>query len=270
MTGSSLRSGIVAALFALHPLHVQSVAWVAERKDLLSAMFFFLSIMSYARYVKHKRITGYLAVILFFILGLMSKPMIVTLPFVLLLLDFWPLGQIHRYPKGSGENRIPFAVFLDKIPLLIIGAVSSVVTLFAQQSGGAISSINEIPLTTRLANALVTYTTYLKKMFWPDNLAVIYPYQERLPGWLVVFSCACLIGISIFAFKSLKSRPWFAVGWLWFLGTLVPVIGIVQVGMQSMADRYTYIPSIGIFIIISWAFSGILERSRAINRKWLH
>lgn len=259
MKADVLRSGIVAALFALHPLHVESVAWVAERKDLLSTMFFFLSIISYVHYVTRRRLIGYVAVILCFILGLMAKPMIVTLPFVLLLLDYWPLERFHCSPTTQDGNGSPFSIFIEKIPLLILSAISSVVTLYAQKSGGAIASLDKFSFATRLENALVAYSKYLGKIFWPNHLAVIYPYQERLSGWLVIFSCVCISGISVLAFKSLTSRPWFTFGWLWFLGTLVPVIGIVQVGMQSMADRYTYVPSVGIFTIIAWAYSDLYK-----------
>jgi tetratricopeptide (TPR) repeat protein len=266
ITEHPVRSGLVAALFALHPLHVQSVVWVAERKDLLSTLFFFLSIISYVQYVKKNNIKGYFAVLIFFILGLMSKPMIVTLPFVLLLMDFWPLRRIDPYLSLQGKKPLSTAFVFDKIPLFVLSGVSSIITLFAQQSGGAVASFNHIPFRTRLANALVSYLVYLNKLFWPDNLAAIYPYPEQLSVALVVFSIACFAVISLLSFKLMKSRPWFIVGWLWFVITLVPVIGIVQVGMQPMADRYTYIPSVGIFIIMSWTLFYLLER-HSINKE---
>ena len=248
MTGHLWRSGFVAALFALHPLHVESVAWVAERKDVLCAFFWMLTVWSYIRYVERPGISRYLPVLLFFILGLMSKPMIVTLPFVLLLLDFWPLGRIRSI----------FHLVWEKIPLFILSTASSVVTLFVQQSGGTLGSLDVYSLSVRIANALVSYVSYLIKMMWPFHLAVFYPHPGMLPFWKVAGASLLLASISMVAIRVVKRHPWFIVGWLWYIGMLVPVIGIVQVGLQGMADRYTYVPLIGIFIIIVWGVSELV------------
>ena len=259
MTGYLWRSGFVAALFALHPLHVESVAWVAERKDVLCAFFWMLTVWSYIRYVEHSGVYRYLVILLFFILGLMSKPMIVTLPFVLLLLDYWPLGRL-QYSKSIDSipiysNPSIFHLVWEKIPLFILSALSSIATFLVQQSGGALGSLNEYSLSVRIFNALVSYVSYIGKMFWPFHLAILYPHPGILPFWKVAGAFLLLVSISLMAFRVMKRHPWFIVGWLWYMGTLVPVIGIVQVGLQGMADRYTYVPLIGIFIIIVWGVS---------------
>jgi len=267
MTGSLWQSGFVAFLFALHPLHVESVAWVAERKDVLSTFFWMLTMFSYARYVAHPGINRYLPVVGFFSLGLMAKPMLVTLPFVLLLLDYWPLRRIQFNPPGDDIHTIPkrspvFFLVWEKIPLFLLALVSSVVTFLAQKSGGAVGSMEIYPLTTRVANALVVYVKYIGKMIWPANLAVFYPHSGMLPVWQVVGAGALLGLITFVALRSFRQHPWFVVGWLWFLGTLVPVIGLVQVGLQAMADRYTYIPLIGLFIIVAWGVPALMHRWR--------
>jgi tetratricopeptide (TPR) repeat protein len=269
MTGGLWQSGFVAALFALHPLHVESVAWVAERKDVLSTFFWMLTMYSYACYAAHPGINRYLAVVAFFILGLMAKPMLVTLPFVLLLLDYWPLRRIQFNPPGDEGIRFikkqsPGLFLLwEKIPLFSLAMISSVVTFLAQKSGGAVGSMELYPPATRLANALVAYVKYIGKMIWPANLAVFYPYSDSLPGWQIIGAGVLLVLITFVSILSYRKRPWFVVGWLWFIGTLVPVIGMVQVGLQAMADRYTYIPLIGVFIIVAW---GVPE----LFYKWRH
>jgi tetratricopeptide (TPR) repeat protein len=257
MTGTLWRSGFVAALFALHPLHVESVAWVAERKDLLSAFFWLLAMWAYARYAERPGLNRYLPVLLFFALGLLAKPMVVTLPFVLLLLDFWPLGRMQFYQAGSDnrplEPKVPvFRLVWEKIPLFALAALSIVVTFAAQQKGGALKSLEAFPLTTRIANALISYVSYIGKMIWPHNLAVYYPYSGSVPVWHAAGAGLALICLTVLLMWTARKRPYLAVGWLWYLGTLVPVIGLVQVGSQAMADRYTYLPLVGLFIALAW------------------
>lgn len=266
MTGALWCSAFVAALFALHPLHVESVAWVAERKDVLSAFFWLLTMWSYTWYVERSGINRYLLVLLFFIMGLMSKPMLVTLPFVLLLLDYWPLGRFQLGQSGNYKILdIPKSpvrrLILEKVPFFVLAMISSVVTFIVQQSGGAVSSLDAIPLKIRTANALVSYVSYIGKMIWPHKLEVIY-LHHMLPGWQVAGACLLLLSVSLLVVRIVKKHPYLAVGWLWYLGTLVPVIGLVQVGVQSMADRYTYIPLIGLFIIIAWGVPELVARWR--------
>jgi tetratricopeptide (TPR) repeat protein len=278
ITGALWRSAFVAALFALHPLHVESVAWVSERKDVLSTFFFLLTLLAYARYAERaaakvrslrSKVQGsghgsngrsprlwYLAALFFFALGLMSKPMLVTLPFLLLLLDYWPLQRLEL--KTQGLNfKMWLPLLIEKLPFFALSAASCIVTFVAQKNGGAVAGLTHLSLSTRGLNALASYALYLSKTIWPADLAIFYPYSlSRLPE-LAAESLVVLAGISILAFINLRKRPWLAVGWLWYLGTLVPVIGIVQAGVQSMADRYTYIPLIGIFIGITWAVADL-------------
>ena len=308
MTAAPWRSALVAALFALHPLHVQSVAWVSERKDVLSTFFFLLTLLAYARYVKgsaaasqfktrpprsrtgepaagvgsrksgvrspETEVRGsgpgangrglrfwYLAALCFFALGLMSKPMLVTLPFLLLLLDYWPLQRLELQTQGL-KLKTMYPLLIEKLPFFALAAASSLVAFAAQKNIGAVPGLGDLSLSTRVLNALASYALYLRKMIWPADLAVFYPYSpsglpERAAEGLVV-----LAGISILAFINFRKRPWLAMGWLWYLGTLVPVIGIVQVGGQSLADRYTYIPLIGIFIGIAWGAADLTTVSR--------
>ena len=259
ISGSVWKSAFVAALFALHPLHVESVAWVAERKDVLSTFFWMLALWSYAGYVERSKLDKYLLLILFYILGLIAKPMIVTLPFVLLLLDYWPL---KRFCLKSSDTENPaihrpfyFGLILEKIPLFLLSAASGVVTYLVQKSGGAVNSLAAIPFHVRIANALLSYVGYIGKMFWPHNLAVLYPYPKSIALWKIAGAGLLLMMMTVFVFRMLRSKPYLAVGWLWYLGTLVPVIGIVQVGSQALADRYTYVPLIGIFIMMTWGIS---------------
>ncbi|MCP4682680.1 MAG: tetratricopeptide repeat protein, partial [Desulfobacterales bacterium] len=254
MTNGLWQSAFVAALFALHPLHVESVAWVSERKDVLSTFFWIMTMWGYCRYVERPRTTRYVLVIFFFMLGLMAKPMLVTLPFVLLLMDYWPLKRFQF------EKNIIGRLILEKVPLFALSAGSCIITYVAQQSGGAVVPMSLHPVTVRFANALVSYTAYIGKTIWPGHLSVIYPYQQILPWWKVAGACLLLISISLLAVRTIKRHPYLAVGWLWYVGTLVPVIGLVQVGGQAMADRYTYVPIIGLFIMISWSVPGLLER----------
>jgi len=273
MTSSLYRSALVAALFALHPLHVESVAWVAERKDVLSTLFWMLTMWTYLLYVEHPRLGRYLLTLVVFTLGLMAKPMLVTLPCVLLLLDYWPLDRLAlRQPEDSinsgaqkGLSSSPQRSFLlrlfwEKVPFFVLAAVSSAVTFLVQQSSGAVKSVESFPLSIRIANGLVSYVSYIYKMIWPQHLAVFYPHQgSSLPMWLAGAAGLLLLGISVAVMRAGRRHPYLAVGWLWYLGTLVPVIGLVQVGLQEMADRYTYVPLIGLFIMIAW---GIPELTR--------
>ncbi|MGD1153989.1 MAG: tetratricopeptide repeat protein [Syntrophales bacterium] len=273
MTDFPWRSAFVAALFAIHPLHIESVAWVAERKDVLSTLFFMLTIWAYVRYVEHPGIYRYLAILLFFALGLMSKPMLVTLPFVLLLLDFWPLGRLHlgeslfnadasdlKSVGGGNEHRSGVGLIIEKIPLFILSGASICVTLFAQWSG--IAPLESLPFSTRMSNALVSYISYIGKMIWPHDLAVFYPFPESISLWQVGGAILLLILITAVAVRLRRRYPCVIAGWLWYLGTLVPVIGLVQVGYQSMADRYTYLSMIGLFVAIAWIVPDLLARWR--------
>jgi tetratricopeptide (TPR) repeat protein len=271
MTRSRWRGAFVAGLFALHPLHVESVAWVTERKDVLCGLFWFLTLWGYARYVERPKLGRYLVVIVLFCLGLMSKPMIVTLPFVLLLLDVWPFRRIALPgPEAAGAPKHkarpkpdakPFRpVLLEKVPLFALSACSSVATYIVQQRGGAVQSLEWIPFSTRLGNALFSYVAYIAQMFWPVRLAVFYPYPFDLPAWKAVGAGLALVVVSVFALRKVRHLPYFAVGWFWYLGTLVPVIGLVQVGMQSRADRYTYVPLIGIFLLLTWGVADLFQR----------
>ena len=266
MTGAIWRSGFVAALFALHPLHVESVAWISERKDVLSAFFWMLTMLAYVRYTERPGFNRYLLVLIFFTLGLMSKSMVVTLPFVLLLIDFWPLCRV-RWGQLCEENRARFQesqalrLVWEKIPLFALAGMSCVLTVLSEQGGGATRSLDLYPIETRLANALISYASYIGKTFWPFDLA-FYTYQRMIPIWKLSGAGLLLIGLSVMSVMAARRRPYVLVGWLWYVGALVPVIGLVQVGDQPMADRYTYIPLIGLFILIAWGTSDMVKRWR--------
>ncbi len=255
-TGALWRSAMVAVLFAVHPLHVESVAWISERKDVLSAFFGFLTLLAYAEYVKRPGWLRYGTALLLFALGMMSKPMVVTLPFLMLLLDYWPL---NRYVQENGVRRFAFLV-KEKLPFFVLAVASCVVTMIAQGRGGAVAPLEFYSFGMRVANAIVAYVAYLGKMIWPMNLAVLYPHPGVRPIWQVAGASLLLLGITCFVLAQTKRRSWLAVGWLWYLGTLVPVIGLVQVGLQAMADRYAYIPLIGIYIVLAWEFHEALHR----------
>jgi len=250
MTGARWRSAFVAFAFGLHPMHVEPVAWIAERKEVLSGLFWFLTIWTYLSYLNKPGIYRYLLVVLAFSGGLMSKPMIVTLPFVLLLLDLWPLKRWGTIPTRR--------IILEKVPLLALSAGVSVISFLAQKSGGAVSSLALIPLSLRIQNAVVSYAIYVLKFLWPGNLSIIYPFDADFPKWQVV---AAILALSLATIAALR-RPFIIVGWLWFLGTLVPVIGFIQVGAQSRADRYTYIPFIGLSIIAAWGLGELSKMSK--------
>jgi tetratricopeptide (TPR) repeat protein len=250
-TGAPWRSALVAALFAWHPLHVESVAWVSERKDVLSTFFWLLALAAYGRYTENLKFLisnfkfYYIAALFFFALGLLSKPMVVTLPFVLLLLDFWPL-----------KRKAAVGLFLEKIPFFALAALECVATLWAQSGANSVVSFGVLPFSARLANALVSCVLYLWKMFWPVDLAVPYSYSHIWTFWPAAGAGCLLLLISAGAIMRARRQPWLIAGWLWYLGTLMPVIGLAQVGIQPMADRYTYVPLIGIFIMAAWAIPG--------------
>lgn len=252
LTRAFWPSVFVAALFALHPLHVESVAWVAERKDVLSTMFWLLTMWAYVRYSERPGIGRYALVFIFLALGLMSKPMLVTLPIVLLLMDFWPLGRV--FPEKRFEPTLVMRLIAEKVPLIALSVASSAATVVAQNKGGAVIVLEQIPFGIRAANALVSYMGYLVKMVWPVGLAAYYPHPgDSIPVWQTLGSVVMLVGLSALAVRYARRLPYLAFGWFWYVITLIPVIGLVQVGMQAMADRYTYVPLIGIFIAVAWA-----------------
>jgi tetratricopeptide (TPR) repeat protein len=259
MTSALWRSAFVSAVFAVHPLHVESVAWIAERKDVLSALFFMLTLLAYLRYTRAPSIGRYLTVAIVFALGLMSKPMLVTLPFVLLLLDYWPLGRFKAHKSNTDRQMV--RLILEKIPLIVLSAISSLATFLAQR--GAIGWTEQLPMSERVTNALVAYVVYIQQMFWPTGLAVFYPHPEnRVPVWEISLALIILVGITAAAFVFRKKAPYFVTGWLWYLGMLVPVIGVLQVGWQGHADRYTYLPQLGLYIAVTWAITDLTRSWR--------
>jgi tetratricopeptide (TPR) repeat protein len=288
MTGCFWRSATVAALFAVHPAHVESVAWIAERKDVLSTLFWLLTMFAYLRFVKAVETkpesvengeqvdngekisasaysyfsTSYLLVLVLFALGLMAKPMLVTLPFVLLLMDYWALERLKSL------RDLP-RLIIEKLPFFVLSAVSSYITVLAQRSVGAVESLEYLPLGTRFINALVSYAKYIVTLFYPAKLAVWYPYDRDFPLVQIVGALVLLAGITAFCLWQIRTRKYLLMGWLWFLGTLVPVIGIVQVGAQPLADRYTYIPYFGLFLMLVWGLSDLFERFE-FNQKILY
>ena len=296
MTKGLWQSAFVAAVFAIHPLHVESVAWVAERKDVLSTFFWMLTMGSYVFYVQRREPKRYLLTLFFFALGLMAKPMLVTLPFVLILLDCWPLRRlaigkssaneytqsakslntrskkkergrktkkpehVNKTEKQARQRPAVSHIILEKVPFFVLSLASSIVTYIAQQKSGAMGSLQSYPLSTRIANALVSYCGYIGKMVWPADLAVLYPYPGMLPTWEIV-AAVFFLGVATFLIiRTAKRYPYLTTGWLWYLGTLVPVIGLIQVGAQAMADRYTYMPLIGVSIVIAWGVPELLRK----------
>jgi tetratricopeptide (TPR) repeat protein len=257
MTGSSYRPAFVAVLFAIHPLHVESVAWVAERKDVLSTFFMMLVMIFYHSYTLSPSLKRYVPVVLLFVLGLMAKPMLVSLPILLFLLDFWPLGRM----KSENVKRL----VLEKLPLAALALGSCAITFVAQSRGGAVGSLEVFSLYARVGNAVVAYSRYLLNMLWPAKLALFYPHPgDSLPVWQIAASLVFLAGVSFIAYRLRKSHQYLAMGWLWYVITLVPVIGLVQVGNQALADRYTYVSLVGIFVVIAWIFPEISGRRRFV------
>ena len=258
-TGLLWQSAFAAALFAIHPLHVESVAWASERKDVLSTFFGLLTIASYVRYVRNPQIGYYLPAVLSFVLGLMSKQMLVTLPLVLLLLDYWPLNRLRTQDSRLKTQAIN--LILEKFPFLILSIIAAGVVYVIQRQGGTVKSLTEFSLSYRVENALVSCVTYILRMIWPARLAIFYPHLfDNLPFWKVAAATLLLTGITTAAILKVRQCPYFMVGWFWYLITLVPVAGFVQVGMQASADRYTYMPLTGLFIIIAWGIPDIFAR----------
>jgi tetratricopeptide (TPR) repeat protein len=267
MTAQPWRSAWVAGLFALHPLHVESVAWISERKDVLSTFFWMLTLWSYVGYVRRPGMGRYFLVLAAYVAALLSKPMVVTLPFVLLLLDVWPLGRWGgAAARGSGgaEARFPArplpgtSLVLEKLPLMLLAAAVSAITFIAQQRAAAVVPLATSPFVDRAANAVVVYVGYLRQMLWPAGLAVFYPFEASLPGWKIVGAALVLAGVTVLVLRGMRRYPYLLVGWLWYLGMLVPVIGFVRIGDYGMADRYTYVPLVGIFIIAAWGVPDLL------------
>jgi tetratricopeptide (TPR) repeat protein len=286
MTGALWRSSLVAALFALHPAHVESVAWVAERKDVISTLFFLLTLMTYVNYShgnseagntnskgiseaksrknfasvvppKGRAVFFYALTFFFFALGLMSKPMLVTLPFVMLLIDYWPLCRIQNRTFSSVKR-----LALEKVPFLCLTVASCVITYLAQETGGAVDTLQRVPFEARLTNAAIAYFDYLRELVWPSHLAILYLRPDHWPLFTMVLAVALILALTLSVIFASRGRPWLAIGWFWFLGTLVPVIGLVQVGNQYMADRYTYIPYIGCFIALVWGGWELMKSAR--------
>ena len=275
MTGTLWRSACVAALFAVHPMNVESVAWVAERKNVLSTCLGLFTLLLYVFYIRKPGRKRYLPILTAFALGLMAKSMLVTLPFLMLLLDLWPMrrfpmhplkGDARRFTEGSQQAPIlPISfsgLLLEKIPLLLMASGSIALTLLAAQRGSALTTFTHFPLTVRLANSLHAYAAYIGKFFWPQDLAVFYPHPGTLALWQTILSGLLIASVTVLVLKQGRSRLYLLVGWFWFLGTLVPVIGLVQVGLQAMADRYAYLPIIGLFIMLVWGAEDLSGQSR--------
>jgi tetratricopeptide (TPR) repeat protein len=250
---------MVAALFGFHPTHVESVAWVSERKDVLSTLFFMLTLLAYPRYVENRTPGRYLGVLTPYVLGLMAKPMLVTVPFVLLLLDFWPL---RRFGNGGPGWSAAKMLILEKIPFVVLAILAGVLAVVAQDRGSALADMDLVPLNMRLSNAAVSTVAYLWKTLWPVELAVHYPL-EPVPAGMAIGAGFILAAITAFALLAVRRYPYVTIGWLWYLVTLAPVSGLIQVGSHSMADRYTYIPLVGIFIIAVWGSSDLVCHARS-------
>jgi tetratricopeptide (TPR) repeat protein len=272
ITGSLLPSAFVAALFGVHPLHVESVAWVSERKDVLSTLFMLLSLLCYSSFWFHKKRRFYAGALVLFAFALMSKPMVVTLPFVMLLLDYWPLGRFgakagpNQSLGESTSHRNVLFLLAEKTPFFVLSAVSCIVTILAQHAGDAIVKADELSFLHRLANAGVSYAGYAEKMFWPAHLAFFYPLPAALPSaFALSVACVFLVSVTGIALVARRKLPYVFVGWFWFLGTLVPAIGIVQVGSQAMADRYTYVPLVGLFVAVTWLVYDFSVRHRSLR-----
>jgi tetratricopeptide (TPR) repeat protein len=276
MTGARWKSAFVAALFALHPINVESVAWVAGRKNLLSTFFWLVTILAYVRYCERTNYIRYVAVLIAFMLGLSTKPMLVTLPFVLLLLDYWPLGRFRfkqateggiTVNDGSGQRSSHAKGFIwliaEKVPFIVLSATMTILSMTSVQVYGIVVSAQTIPRSLRMTNALVSYAKYLGQFIWPHKLAAFYPFPEMVPAWLIVTALSLLVLVSAVTIRNLKNAPYLIVGWLWYLGTLMPAIGLVQVGLwPAMADRWAYVPLIGIFVMTAWGIPGIFSRFR--------
>jgi Flp pilus assembly protein TadD len=268
MTGAVWRSALVAGLFAVHPMHVESVAWVAERKDVLSTLFWILTLWAYLWYARRPALWRYLVVVLTLTLGLLAKPMLVTLPCVLLLLDYWPLGRWPGRPGPAGG--VPASLgrlILEKVPLLALAMACGALTYYGHSRDGALETWEQYSLQVRVMNALVAYVAYIGKLLWPMNLAVFYPHPgTHLPLWKAAGAGVLLAGISVLVLRQRERRPYLLVGWLWYLGTLVPVIGLVVTGGRAMADRYAYVPFLGLYLILAWGLGDLAARRRVLGR----
>jgi len=273
ITAALWPSAFVAAVFALHPMHVESVAWIAERKDVLSTLLLLLTLATYAGYVKRPGLLRYLLAVLLFALGLMAKPMLVTLPFVLLLLDYWPLNrfepqtaktsgrQSRKAAPATGRREVLYRIIIEKIPFFALSSISSIFTFLVQHNSGAVIGINALPLESRVNNVFLSYVTYMGKMFWPSSLTVFHPYDIGVvPSWQVILCVLLLLVISVFVIRFGRKQKYLPVGWFWFIGTLMPVIGLVQAGEQAYADRYTYIPYVGLLIMIAWGLPELVSK----------
>jgi hypothetical protein len=265
-TGAMGRSAFVAGMFAIHPLHVESVVWVTERKDVLSTLFLLLTIWMYVEYARRPTRGRYVLPLVFFALGLMSKAMLVTLPFMLLLLDVWPLRRISitGWHLSSDQRAVLYRLAREKIPFLALALLVAVLTYLTQQLTGAVASTSQIPVAFRFENAMVSYVAYIVQTFWPSNLALFYPYPLRLSPLVVAASVLGLIAATILVLRGTRRYPYLAVGWLWYLGSLVPVIGFIQAGDQARADRFTYVPLIGLFIVVAWGVYDLVGRWRSL------
>jgi tetratricopeptide (TPR) repeat protein len=259
MTGAIWKSAFLSAFFALHPLRVESVAWIAERKDVLSVFFWMLTLSMYIYYTEKPVIKRYLTVLLCFVCALLSKPIVVTLPAVMILLDYWPLGRFE-----SGKSKLILWQLREKAPFFVLSAVFSIITLYAQYK----PTVADFPFKFRIENSLISFIAYLEKTFWPVNLAVFYPYEYSLPLWKVLFCVSILIAITVAGLYYIRKLPFLFVGWFWYVGTMIPLIGLIQSGSQAMADRHTYLPSIGIAIILAWFIPYLLSRAE-IRKKIL-
>lgn len=263
LTGAFWRSAAVAAIFALHPLQVETVAWVTERKNLLSTLFWLLASASYIKFARTKRLGPYFGSLALFACALMSKPAVVTLPFALLLLDFWPLNRFPLTSPWPERFRATRILLLEKLPFLALTAISAGITIMAHERLGLKAAADELPLIHRIQNALISYARYLKKIFLPTDLGIIYPHPGTWPTGTVAIATLVLVVITIFVLVQLRKRPYLPVGWFWFLGVIVPAIGIVQVGYQAMADRFVYLPVIGVLLIIVWGATDLFNATRA-------
>jgi Flp pilus assembly protein TadD len=273
VTRARWSSAFVAMVFALHPINVDSVAWITNRKTLLSAFFWMLTLLAYVRYAKRPSIQRYVLVLVVFALGLMAKPVLVTLPFALLLLDYWPFQRLclnnragfikEKAPNEIYQRTRPYHLVLEKIPLLALSGVLIYLSSTTLKHAGSIITTDVIPMQLRIENALVSYVKYMGKMIWPQNLAVYYPYPSEVPMWQVVGACIILVIITFFVIRKLNAMPYLAVGWFWYLGTLIPVLGFTQAGLwPAMADRFAYVPLIGLFIMIAWGVPELLKAWR--------
>jgi len=275
MTKAMWRSALVAFLFALHPLHVESVAWVSERKDVLSTFFMLLALLTYARYTATVRVRDYIPVLIFFLFGLLSKPMLVTFPFLLLLLDYWPLQRFPAKRLASREEEtgntvsqkaVAMRLVVEKIPFFVLSIIFSIITFMAQHQAGAVSSVKALPMGVRVENALVAYGSYIVKTVWPTNLGVFYPHPgNNISTLMALVSAMMIIAVTFGVIHLRHKRPYLLTGWFWYIGMLVPVIGIVQVGMQALADRYTYVPIIGLFVMLAWTVPDL----RLQKKSWI-